>query len=69
MRKCQITHKKTKTGNYISKSKRKTKRKFYPNLQKHKIWSIKTKKFIKLLICKKALTLITKKGLDTIINL
>ena len=35
---CQITGKKVVTGNNVSHSKRKTKRKFYPNLQTKKFF-------------------------------
>jgi len=35
---CQITGKKVISGNNVSKSNRKTKRKFYPNLQTKKFF-------------------------------
>lgn len=66
MKICQITGKKTKTGNNVSKSIRRTKRKFYPNLQKRKIWLNKEKRFIKINICKKALKTIDKYGIENV---
>ncbi len=66
MKKCQITEKKTIVGNNVSNSVRRTKRKFYPNLQKRKIWSTLKKKFIKIIICKKALKTIDKYGIENV---
>ena len=63
---CQITGKKTKVGNNVSNSIRRTKRKFYPNLQRHKFWLNGKKKFIRIKICKKALKTIDKYGIENI---
>lgn len=62
---CLITGKKTIVGNKISNSNKKTKRKFYPNLQKHKFWLPNKNIFVKLRITAKALRTIDKTGLVT----
>jgi large subunit ribosomal protein L28 len=67
MRVCQITGKKTITGHNVSKSVRRTKRKFFPNIQKHRLWLQYEKKFITLKICTKALKTIDKYGLETVL--
>ena len=43
---CQITGKKVITGNNVSKSNRKTKRKFYPNLQTKKFFIPEENKWV-----------------------
>ena len=45
---CQITGKKVVTGNNVSHSKRKTKRKFYPNLQTKKFFIPEEDKWVTL---------------------
>ena len=43
---CYITGKHTICGNNVSHSNRKTKRKFFPNIQKFKIWIPEKNKFV-----------------------
>ena len=62
---CQITGKKTITGNNVSHSNRKTKRKFLPNLHKHTFYLLKKKKKITLLVSKKGLNIIDKIGIES----
>jgi large subunit ribosomal protein L28 len=64
---CLITGKKTIIGNKISNSNKKTKRKFYPNLQKHKFWLPDRNIFIKLRVTAKALRIIDKIGITNIL--
>lgn len=63
---CIVTGKKTIVGNNVSKSNRKTKRKFFPNLQNHKFWLHDKKKIIKLRVTTKALKIIDKIGIENI---
>lgn len=75
-RKCQITGKKTQRGcSYairgIAKKKKgiglnitgKTKRRFYPNIRKKRVWSVEQSRFIPLKICTSTLRTIYKNGL------
>ena len=58
--KCVITNKKTRVGNCVSKSNRKTKRKFKVNLQKHRFYV--GCKFISCKVSCKGLGIIKKLG-------
>jgi large subunit ribosomal protein L28 len=62
---CQITGKKTITGNNVSHSNRKTKRKFLPNLHKHTFYLFNQKKKITILVSKKGLSIIDKIGIES----
>lgn len=64
---CFITKKKTIFGNNVSHSNRRTRRKFFPNIQKVKIWVPSKKKFINLKISTKGLKFINKFGIDHVI--
>lgn len=60
---CQLTGKKVMTGNNVSHSKRRTKRKFYPNLITKKFYIPEEDSFITLKISTSALRTINKKGI------
>ena len=60
---CQITGKKTISGNNVSHSNIKTSRKFYPNLQYKKFWSEEEQRFIELRVTPKGMKTINKIGL------
>ncbi|ARC54990.1 50S ribosomal protein L28 [Candidatus Riesia sp. GBBU] len=65
---CEITGKKTITGNRRSHSMCATKRRFFPNLHYHRYWVSSKKKFIKLRISSKGMRILDKKGVDWIFN-
>jgi len=60
---CQVTGKKTMIGNNVSHSKRRTKRKFLPNLFNKKYFLAEKKRWISLKISAASIRLINKKGL------
>lgn len=60
---CQITGKSVMTGNNVSHSQRKTKRKFYPNLITKKFFIPEENDYITLKISTSALRTINKKGI------
>lgn len=60
---CQITGKKVMTGNSVSHSNRKTKRKFYPNLFTKKFFIPEEDKWVTLKVSAKAIKTINKKGI------
>ena len=62
---CQVTGKKAMNGNNVSHSKRRTKRKFYPNLFEKKYYLPEEKRWIKLKISAAGIRLINKKGLES----
>jgi len=65
---CQITGKKVITGNNVSHSKRRTKRKFYPNLFDKKFYLPEEDRTIQLRVSAKGIRLINKKGLKTCLD-
>jgi len=62
---CQLTGKKPITGNHVSHSNHKTKRRFIPNLQKKRFYVPELDRWITLKITAKALRTINKLGLYT----
>ncbi|MDQ1297185.1 MAG: large subunit ribosomal protein [Bacteroidota bacterium] len=60
---CQVTGKKAMVGNNVSHSKRRTKRKFYPNLFIKKYYLPEEERWISLKISAAGIRLINKKGL------
>jgi large subunit ribosomal protein L28 len=65
---CQLTGKKVIVGNNVSHSKRRTKRKFYPNLITKKFYLPEEDKYITLKVATSALRTINKKGITACIN-
>jgi len=61
---CELTGKKTISGNNVSHSNTKTRRKFLPNLQRKKFWLEDEKRWISLRVSTSAIRTITKKGLS-----
>ena len=61
---CQITGKKAITGNNVSHSKRRTKRKFNVNLFKRKFYWVEEGQWISLVVSANGLRVINKLGLD-----
>ena len=55
-------------GNNVSHSNKKTKRKFYPNLQTKKFFVPETGEYITLKISAKALRTINKKGISAVLS-
>jgi large subunit ribosomal protein L28 len=60
---CQVTGKKAMNGNNVSHSKRRTKRKFYPNLFEKKYFLPEENRWISLRISAAGMRLINKNGL------
>jgi len=60
---CDLTGKKVISGNHVSHSNIKTKRKFYPNLQTKKFYVPEEDAWITLRVSAKAMRSINKKGI------
>jgi large subunit ribosomal protein L28 len=60
---CDLTGKGPMSGNNVSHSKRRTKRKFFPNLHKKKFYIPEVDQWVDLKVSSKALRTINKKGL------
>ena len=65
---CQITGKKVVAGNNVSHSNKKTKRKFYPNLQTKKFYIPEEDKWVTLKVSSTALRTINKKGISAVLK-
>lgn len=65
---CQITGKRTQVGNNVSHANNKTKRKFYPNLQKKRFFLPEENKWITLKVSTSAIRTINKKGISAVIK-
>ncbi len=65
---CQVTGKKVITGNSVSHSNRKTKRKFYPNLLTKKFFVPETGEYVTLKVSAAGLRIINKKGISQVLK-
>lgn len=65
---CDITGKKVMVGNNVSHSNRKTKRKFYPNLQTKKFFIPESGEWITLKVSTSALRTIDKNGITSVLK-
>ena len=65
---CQVTGKKAMVGNNVSHSKRRTKRKFYPNLFVKKYYLPEEERWISLKISAAGIRLISKNGLASVLK-
>ncbi len=65
---CEITGRKMITGNYVSHSNVKTKRRFYPNLQKKRFYIPEERKWITLTVSADGIRTINKKGIKAAIK-
>ncbi len=63
MRVCDLTGKRAMVGNNVSHSNRKTKRRFYPNLQDKKFFIPEENMWITLRVSTKAIKTINKNGI------
>ena len=62
---CQVTGKRAMIGNNVSHSKRRTKRKFLPNLFNKRYFLPEEKRWVSLKVSAAGIRLISKKGLTT----
>lgn len=62
-RRCRLTGKGPLTGNRVSHSNRKTKRRQYPNLQTKRIYIPELDQWVRVRLSTRALRTVTKKGL------
>ncbi|GGH11570.1 MULTISPECIES: 50S ribosomal protein L28 [Sphingobacterium] len=65
---CDLTGKTALTGNNVSHSNVKTKRKFYPNLQTKRFYIPEEDRWITLKVSTSAIKTINKNGITSVIN-
>lgn len=64
---CVLTGKKPMYGNNVSHANNKTRRRFEPNLQEKRLWVPSLKKFVRLKLSAKAIKIINKRGIDSVV--
>ena len=66
-RECQVTGKKPVSGNNVSHSHNKTRRRFLPNMHDHRFWLESENRFVKLRVSAKGMRIIDKKGIEQVV--
>ncbi|MBP6514610.1 MAG: 50S ribosomal protein L28 [Steroidobacteraceae bacterium] len=64
---CQVTGKGPATGNKVSHSNIKKRRRFLPNLHVQRFWVESEKKWVTLKVSTRGMRTIEKKGIDTVL--
>lgn len=64
---CQVTGKRTVTGNNVSHANNRTRRRFLPNLHTHRFWVASENRWVKLRISAAGMRVVDKKGIDQIL--
>ena len=65
---CQVTGKRPITGNNVSHSNIKSKRRFLPNIHSHRFWVESENRWVKRRVSTKGLRIIDKKGIDAVLT-
>lgn len=65
---CQITGKRPITGSNVSHANNRTKRRFLPNIQRHRYWVESENRFITLRLSTKGMRIIDKLGIETVLK-
>jgi len=65
---CQVTGKRPISGNNVSHSNVKTRRRFLPNIHNHRFWVESENRWVRLRISSKGLRIIDKKGIDAVLT-
>lgn len=64
---CQVTGKRPITGNTVSHANNRRRRRFEPNLHKHRFWLESEKRFVTLRVSAAGMRIIDKKGVESIV--
>lgn len=65
---CQITGKRPQSGNNVSHANNKTRRRFYPNLQKKRFYIPEEDRWVTLKVSAKAIKTINKHGISAVLK-
>ncbi|OKI71642.1 50S ribosomal protein L28 [Micromonospora sp. CB01531] len=66
-RHCDVTGAKPSFGNAVSHSHRRTRRRWNPNLQKHRYWLPSERRWVRLTLTAKALKTVDRKGIEKVV--
>ncbi len=64
---CQVTGKRPTAGNNVSHANNKTRRRFLPNLHRHRFWLEDEKRYVRLRVSSKGLRIIDKLGIEKVV--
>ena len=64
---CQVTGKRPMVGNRVSHSNIKTKRRYLPNLHKHRFWVESENRWVRLRVSTRGMRIIDKRGIDAVL--
>ncbi|MFT3755369.1 MAG: 50S ribosomal protein L28 [Pseudoxanthomonas sp.] len=64
---CQVSGKRTVTGNNVSHANNHTRRRFLPNLHERRFWVASENRWVKLKVSAHALRTIDKVGIDAVL--
>jgi large subunit ribosomal protein L28 len=65
---CEVTGKRSMSGNNVSHANNKSKRRFYVNLQRKRFWLPDEKRYITLTVSTKGLRIIDKRGIRRVVQ-
>jgi large subunit ribosomal protein L28 len=65
---CQVTGKRPMSGNKISHSNRKTRRRFLPNVHNHRFFIPSQNRFVTLCVSSKGMKTIDKHGIEKVLE-
>ncbi|HLQ85792.1 MAG TPA: 50S ribosomal protein L28 [Salinisphaeraceae bacterium] len=65
---CQVTGKRPITGYNVSHANNKTKRRFVPNLQRHRFWVESEQRYVRLRVSAKGIRIVDRKGIDNVLR-
>ncbi|WP_028388599.1 50S ribosomal protein L28 [Legionella fairfieldensis] len=65
---CQVTGKRPITGNNVSHANNKTRRRFLPNIKKHRFWVEEENRFVTLKVSTKGMRIIDKLGIKVVLD-
>ena len=65
---CQITGKRPISGNNVSHANNKTRRRFLPNIQKHRYWVPEENRFVTLKLSTRGMRIIDKLGIKIVLD-
>ncbi len=64
---CQVTGKRPTAGNNVSHANNKTRRRFLPNLHRHRFWLEDEQRYVRLRVSSKGLRIIDKLGIEKVV--
>ena len=65
---CQVTGKRTVSGNNVSHAHNKTRRRCAPNLHYHRFWVPSENRFVRLRVSAAGMRIIDKKGIEVVLK-